>query len=498
MNEMTSIRPEPRDDRCPGTSYTDMLRADTRPAPDYLLAESYEDMGDAPLDAGRYFSEEWARAERERMWPNVWHFAAREEDMPELGDTVVYEINERSYLLVRQRDGSVKAFHNVCLHRGRKLRTESGQATSLACPFHGFAWKLDGSLKEIPCRWDFRHLEEQDMSLPELKVDRWQGFILVTENHDLPPFRDWVGPGIEHYDNWRLDECHTGAWIGRVIPANWKATAEAFMEAWHSVVTHPQILPFTGDANTRYDLYGDHMNRAITPAGALSPHLEGKDQQYVIRKLGEFIGGGGDARGRRSGVTEQADHGFDPADPLLARKILAQANREGFASMNGHDYSAATDSEMLDNFTYNIFPNWAPWGGFVPNIVYRWRPWRDPDHCLMEVRILMRTPKGEAPPKAPPMHLIPEDEPFMSAAKLIGPALANVFDQDMKNLPYVQEGMKALPGGKLQLGHYQESRIRHFHRTLDRYVEGHLPRRGVEVTVTAGAASLDEPPVAAD
>lgn len=69
------------------------------------------------------------------------------------------------------------------------------------------------------------------------------------------------------------------------------------MEAWHSVLTHPQILPFTADANTRYDLYGDHINRAITPAGALSPHIKGKDQLYVIEKLGEFIGGG-DARGR--------------------------------------------------------------------------------------------------------------------------------------------------------------------------------------------------------
>ncbi len=485
---MTPIRAsEPREDRCPGVTYTDMLHADTRPAPDYLLDESGWEMGDAPLDAERYVSEDFARAEREWMWPNVWHFAAREEDMPSPGDNVVYEINGKSWVLVRQPDGGVRAFQNVCLHRGRKLRTESGSASELRCPFHGFAWNNDGSLKEIPCAWDFRHLDPAELTLPELRVDRWQGFILVTENHDLPGFRDWVGPGVEHYDNWRLDECHTGAWIGRVIPANWKAVAEAFMEAWHSVVTHPQILPFTADANTRYDLYGDHMNRAITPAGALSPHIKGKDQSYVIQKLGEFIGGGGDARGRRGGASE-TDHSFDPADPLLARKILAQANREGFAAMNGHDYSDATDSEMLDNFTYNVFPNWAPWGGFVPNIVYRWRPAGDADHCLMEVRILMRTPKGETPPKTAPMFLIPDDEPFTAAAHLIGPALAGVFDQDMKNLPHVQTGMKAMTGGKLQLGHYQESRVRHFHATLDKYLAGHLPERDAAVTVPSGAA----------
>ena len=474
MNDVTPIRAPARDDRCPGMSYTDMLHADTRPAPGYLLDESTLEFDDAPLDVARYISADFAAAERERMWPNVWQFAAREEDMPDPGDTVVYEINHRSYLLVRQPDGAVRAFHNVCLHRGRKLRTESGPATELRCPFHGFAWRTDGGIKEIPCRWDFAHLSDAQMALPQLKVDRWQGFILVTENHDLPPFRDWVGPGIEHYDNWQLGECHTGAWIGRVIPANWKAVAEAFMEAWHSVVTHPQILPFTGDANTRYDLYGDHMNRAITPNGALSPHLAGKDQNFVMRKLAEFLGGG-DARSRRQAADPTDLRGFAADDPLLARKLLAEANRDAFAEQNGHDYSAATDSEMLDNFTYNIFPNWAPWGGLVPNIVYRWRPWGDADHCLMEVRILMRTNKGETAPRSKPMHLIPDDQPFASAGELIGAALAGVFDQDMRNLPYVQDGMKAMPEGQLQLGHYQESRIRHFHQTLDKYLSGVLP-----------------------
>ena len=470
MNDMTPVRPA---DRCPDISYTEMLDADTRRVPDYLRMESTQELGDAPLDAARYTSEAFAAEERAKLWPNIWQFAAREEDMPEPNDTVVYEINERSYLLVRQHDGSVRAFHNVCLHRGRKLRTESGRAMNLRCPFHGFAWNFDGSLKEVPCAWDFQHLEGKDMSLPELKVDRWQGFILVTENQSLPPFREWIGPGVEHFDNWKLDECSTGAWIGRVIPANWKAVAEAFMEAWHSVVTHPQILPFTADANTRYDLYGDHMNRAITPAGALSPHLKGKDQYYVIEKLGQFLGG--DSRGRRSETTTEDLKGFAADDPLLARKLLAEANRDGFHAMNGRDYSGATDSEMLDNFTYNIFPNWAPWGGFVPNIVYRWRPWGDPDHCLMEVRILMRRREGEPVSKGPEMFLIPDDQPFSAASHLIGAALAGVFDQDMENLPFVQQGMKASANGRLELGHYQESRVRHLHATLDKYMSGALP-----------------------
>lgn len=473
---MADIDPQiERSDRCPGITYTDMLAVDTRPAPDYLVMESNQDLGDEPLDPDRYTSPAFKALEDEKMWPNVWQFAAREEDMPDPGDTVVYEINDKSFLLVRQQDGSVRAFYNVCLHRGRKLRLEGGRAINLRCPFHGFTWNNDGSLKEIPCSWDFKHLEDKDLSLPEARVESWQGFILITENHDLPSFREWIGPGVEHYDNWRLDECTTGAWVARIVPANWKAVAEAFMEAWHSIVTHPQILPFTADANTRYDLYGDHMNRAITPNGTLSPHLKGKDQMYVINKLAEFLGAG-DGRGRRNAAEPTDLKGFDPEDPLLARKVLAEANREGFAAMNGHDYSQASDSEMLDNLTYNIFPNWSPWGGFVPNIVYRWRPWKDADHCLMEVRILMRAQKGEKPARGPEMFMIPDDQPFAYAGHLIGAALAGVFDQDMENLPHVQAGMKASKNKRLELGHYQETRIRQFHRTMDKYISGELPK----------------------
>ena len=133
----------------------------------------------------------------------------------------------------------------------------------------------------------------------------------------------------------------------------------------------------------------------------------------------------------------------------------------------------ATDAELLDAFTYNVFPNFAPWGGFMPNIVYRWRPWPDQDSTLMEVRILAPVKAGESIPKAPAMNLIPEDKPWTHALEL--GALAGIFDQDMANLPYVQDGLKASKTGEVNLGDYQEIRVRHFHRTLDKYLAGSLP-----------------------
>ena len=135
MNEAKTVSPA---DRCPGISYTDMLEGDTRTPPDYLFEETVAEMNDDPIPVEPYISEEFAQLERDKMWPNVWLFAAREDEMPDAGDTVVFDIAGKSFLLVRQKDGSVRGFYNACLHRGRKLRTTCGTTTQLRCPFHGF------------------------------------------------------------------------------------------------------------------------------------------------------------------------------------------------------------------------------------------------------------------------------------------------------------------------------------------------------------------------
>jgi hypothetical protein len=93
----------------------------------------------------------------------------------------------------------------------------------------------------------------------------------------------------------------------------------------------------------------------------------------------------------------------------------------------------------------------------------------------MEIRLLFPTPKGEPRPRAVAPTYMPDDEPFAWANDIMGPQLANVFDQDMANLPYVQEGMKAMKDGLMELGHYQDSRVRHFQTTLMKYINGELP-----------------------
>jgi phenylpropionate dioxygenase-like ring-hydroxylating dioxygenase large terminal subunit len=451
--------------RCPGATWTDILALDSRPVPDFMREETYEYRGSEPLAASRYTSLEFQLQEYEKLWPYVWQFAARDEDIPEPGDYVVYENAGRSYLVTRQEDGSVKAMHNVCLHRGRKLRTENGTADRFQCPFHGFTWNKDGSLNEIPCSWDFSHIKDKVAHLPEAEVASWQGYIFLRENPGGPTIEEYLAPLPDYFKRWRHDQCTTAIWVAKVVPANWKVTMEAFMEAWHTIVTHPQLLPFTGDANTSYNIFGDNVNVAYTPFGVISPHIdpEGKEQQWIVDEFIKY-------NGRSADNYDDDPYAVTVPKGMSARRALGDAMRANFAKTFGHAemHEQATDAELLDAFVYNVFPNFAPWGGYMPNIVYRWRPWKDPDHCLMEVRILVRVPEGQPIPHGVPMKFLSDDEPWTAAPEL--GVLGHVFEQDMDNLPYVQQGLKASKTGEIQLGDYQEIRIRQFHQTLDKYL----------------------------
>ena len=457
------------EDRSEGISWNELMERDSQSVPEFLKEEAYEYRGSDPIPAERYTSEDFARLERERMWPYVWQFAAREEDLPEPGDYVVHENAGRSYLLVRQDDGSVRAMHNVCLHRGRKLRIEDGAtAEGFTCPFHGFSWNKDGSFAKAPCAWDFPHLQDKDMDLPEAEVGRWQGYIFIREDPGGPSLENYLAPLGEHFARWRHDECVTVMRVAKEVPANWKVTMEAFMEAWHTVVTHPQLLPFTGDCNSAYRIWGDNVNVNLVPFGVMSPHVEeGQGEQWIVDEFIKY-------NGRSS---DNYDAGADPMaiavpEGKSAREALGDKMRQVYTEQTGYDHSDATDSEVLDALVYNVFPNFGPWGGFMPNIVYRWFPGKTPDTSVMEVRVLSRVKKGEKRPMGAPLKFLSLAQRWTEAPELGG--LGEVFEQDMDNLPYVQEGLHASKTGEIQLGNYQEIRLRQFQDTLMKYINGEL------------------------
>ena len=183
----------PGEARCPGPSTRDIIASDGDQTPAPLLAESYQFLGDADIAFARYTSEDLYDQEIRGVWSRTWQWACREEHIPNVGDYVVYDVGPYSIIVIRAAKDEIKAFVNSCLHRGMQLCDAGSQGQGkqfLRCPFHGFTWNLDGTLKEIPCRWDFPHISDAEFSLPQVRVALWGGFVFINMDPNAQDLTD--------------------------------------------------------------------------------------------------------------------------------------------------------------------------------------------------------------------------------------------------------------------------------------------------------------------
>ena len=443
----------------PGPSVQDVFDSDVIPAPDVLRGESpATGQSDADVPIDRYFSRDWHEREITHIWRKTWQLACRVEDIPNPGDQINYDIVHDSLLVVRTGDGGIKAYINACLHRGTMLRVEAGNAPRIQCPFHGWTWTLDGELRVIPGKWDFPQVDKAKMCLPQVQVGTWGGFVFVNMDPDCEPLETYLENLPEHFDGFALENRYKAAHVAKIMPCNWKLALEAFIEAYHVPSAHPQVLGYYGDSNTQYDVWDGvrHVSRMISVQGVPSPSVAAVTREETIEQMRRdvpFFGGAEIACGE--GET--------------ARAKLAQRSREKIGRSSGSDMSNLSDSEALDLIEYLLFPNMVPWGGQALPITYRFRPnGDDPESSIMEIMFLFaKAPDGSHPPAAP-MRMLRADQDWKDAPELGSAAM--VADQDSENLRRIQKGLRATRKPGATLARYQESRIRHFHETLDAYM----------------------------
>ncbi|MGL3820738.1 aromatic ring-hydroxylating oxygenase subunit alpha [Sphingopyxis sp. R3-92] len=448
-----------RDDRHPADSYEDVLAREDRPVPEYMREGRQLGDGAMTVATERYCSPDFAAKEVRHVWLKTWQFACREEDIPKTGDFHVYEVVGKSLIIVRQDDGSIKALHNVCLHRGRKLVAGKGCRSEFKCPYHAFTWTIDGAYKSNPIPWDFPHIEPDEFRLPEARVGTWGGFVFVNFDRDAKPLLDVIGPLAADFERFDFANRYRAIWVQKKCRCNWKALSEAFSESFHSITTHPQILPGIGDANSQFDCPNDYVSRQFSATGVASPFIAPLSEQEIFSHL----------TGARTRIA--VDGGAKLPEGATARSALAAMARQNLATETGKDYSDATDGEMLDSILYDVFPNMSFWAGHVSNIVYRWRPnGLSPNEAIMDIMILKPLPASGERPRPAPAFEIGLDESMTLANDILGPGLAAVFEQDMLNLPQVQAGLEASETGLVYLGRYAEQKIRALHLMIDRYI----------------------------
>jgi len=233
--------------------------------------ERYPQLGTGPLPIAPYVSPEYFGKERERIFRKVWLNVGRVEQIPNAGDYLVKDLAvcNTSLVVVRGKDGVVRAFHNMCSHRGNQMVWNSkGTCQAFTCKFHGWTYALDGSLRHVTDEGNFFGLDKKALGMTPVSVDIWQGFIFI--NVDPEPktsLQDYLGAELNaSIDGYPFDELSGNcfSWYTEVN-ANWKVAHDAFAEIYHIPTLHRRMIgsvyasksnPYANALD--FALYGQH------------------------------------------------------------------------------------------------------------------------------------------------------------------------------------------------------------------------------------------------
>ncbi len=429
-----------------------------------------------PVDA--YVSRTYAEAEGDRLWSKIWQHAGRTEEIPEPGNFITYEIGNDSILIVRTAENSIKAYHNVCPHRGRRLvdvprgkNGACGKAPRFVCGFHAWTFDLDGEATHILDKADWQGaLTGERTCLSEVKVGEWGGWIWINMDPDCMPLRDYLEPAATLLDPFEFAKMRYRfrQWV--VFDCNWKVALEAFMEPYHVAGTHPQLTKY-GDFyawSAAQGLHGndgyDARDKSGDSAATTTVHRTGKgaDARLTMaqmqKEFWETVGASTtqilvDAAAR---LPDELPEGT-PAHEVHHHWL--ESAKADYAAL-GIAWPEISDEQMAKaGLAWHLFPNMGILQGPVFALCYRTRPYgTDPDKCIYEAYAIERYPDG----KAPVTEWVYAEATEANWRKVIA--------QDFSNMEAVQKGLKSRGFRGNLPNPYQERKVTNLHRNLARYM----------------------------
>jgi len=405
------------------------------------------------VPASRYTDPDFAAAELEHVWPRVWQIACSIDHVSEPGDWFEYTVGPWSVLVVRGDDGVLRAFQNVCLHRGNELCRGTGRGlTELRCGYHRWAWTLRGELREVPSRRGFGVLRNDDYPLIEVRVDTWGPLVWINLDPDadeLAIYLDEMPADAAWAD---LHQFRCSALVSTDLACNWKTLIDGFSETYHVQGIHREMLPMVDDVNSPQVIW-THVGKLEQPYGLPSPRLRDVDQQQVWEGFIEVMGG-------RIGIHDAAEAGPAPdAESGEAfRDHLAELIRDEYRRRHGVDLSRFDTRRLLDMSQYNVFPNVTilVFGDMLQ--IVKSRPGADVDHCIMDVMAFDRGVPDAA-----------RSDPVTLTVAKDDVDLGLVLNQDVGNIEGAQRGLHQPGFTHLSLSG-EECRIINLHRNLERYI----------------------------
>jgi phenylpropionate dioxygenase-like ring-hydroxylating dioxygenase large terminal subunit len=427
---------------------------------------------DKTISKEPYLSPEWARLEAERMWPKVWQIVCRLEELPNVGDFHEHTIVHDSIVVVRAAPDKLNAFFNVCQHRARRLVEGSGNTKQLFCKNHGWRWNLDGECTRIVDESDWACLRQEDVPLPQVKVDTWGGWVFVNLDPDAEPLLDYLAPIPEYIDPFEFDKMRM-TWHKSVsVNCNWKTMLDAFVEQYHVPTVHHESAPFT-DVYAVSFRHGKHSHFGPTPdtrAPGVRPPLTDeesaaeRDPRAAVSELMALVGDGLQALWspryfEEAEKLKDLPEGMSHAEVYgtLMTRVMERAANEGTGG------ATITFEQMAKaGGLWHMFPNHSFLMTNDGAIAYRMRPNGDDPHSMVvDIWGLAHLPSGQEPAVTHEHY----DRWETSAAPWM-------LKQDYSNVEEVHKGMRSRGLSRARVNPVQESNISNYHETLRHYLFG--------------------------
>ena len=436
-------------------------------APAFLPRRRQKSLGLDRLDGERYLTREFMQAEWDHIWTKTWQLGVRASDLDEPGAFATLEVGKESFLFVRGDDEQIRGFYNVCQHRGNRLcLAEEGVLETFTCPFHGWQWNSDGSLKQVAAPEFFRQFDggvpAEELGLPPIKVGFWGGWVWFNMDLDACSLREYLGEIGEHlevydFERWSLIDYQTFEWEG-----NWKHAVDAFNESYHFAALHPDMIQFGEGHDIPIELWGIH-SRMLNFNRTVSEVVE--DRTTITPLRAHMMG----ARMQQIGEGHECDAKDVHLAEIARRRATENETYLPFKDMN--------DEQLVHQYHYTFFPNTTftqtPEGGAI----FRYRPHAtDPAKCYYDFFIVAHLPPGSPKPERPP-HRVHSHESNPDYAEVFDgtfePVFANVLAEDGSNMESMQAGV-ASDSFKGMILSDQEVRLRHFHKTIDDFIAGRV------------------------
>ena len=447
-----------------------------------LTVEELAEAVTIPVEA--YTSAEYARAERDKLWRKVWLQVGRVEEVPEVGSYLTYNIHDDSIVVVRTAADKIKAFHNVCPHRGRRLvdtpegtKSACGKKAMFACAYHGWRFNLDGENTHIPHKEDWQGtLTPENTHLSSVKLDTWGGWIWINMDPRSESLLDYLGPVPGMLDPFELQNMRPRWRKWGIFDCNWKVAIEAFNETYHVQTTHPEFNKY-GEYHGWARIQGKHSHIGYD----VGKDIKDPNQQAKLR-----VGSGADPR---KSTAEMWAYTWEKANTNATETMVNAAQRlvdelpEGTPADQVLKHwleSSRRDDEARGVFwpkvdpqhvgktgtAWQIFPNFQI-GHAVNNMLcYSARPYGDdPNKCIFEGAVYELFPKDKEP-KTQWVYSAPTEE-----------AWCYVLGQDFGNMAAVQQGMKSFGFRGTRPNPYSERSTVNLHNNLAKYMGTGVPKK---------------------